>query len=65
MNHQYKELIRINDTPYSLGPFGYACYLHPRKETWEVSGSISNQKLMEIYLERVKTNEFRDISSST
>ena len=54
MSHVYKEVLKINDVAYSMGPFGYACYFHPRKHEWEISASISNKKLTQMLHEQTR-----------
>lgn len=54
MKHVYKEVLQINGVPYSIGPFGYSSYLHPRKEVWEISASISNKKLIQMVNEQTR-----------
>lgn len=54
--HNFETVLTINDTEYSYGPFGYAHYFHPKKETWEMSASISNEKLNEMVIEQENLN---------
>lgn len=42
---QFKTVLTIGETEYSYGPHGYAHYYHWRKDSWKMSGSISNEKL--------------------
>lgn len=52
MSHNFINEITIGEIDYSYGPFGYAHYYHPKKETWEMSASISNEKLEELINEQ-------------
>lgn len=59
--HQFEEVIQINNIPYSYGPHGYAYYYHERKETWEMSASISNAKLEQMLIENENIDKFTDM----
>lgn len=57
----FDAVLTIGEIEYSYGPFGYAHYYHPKKESWEMSASISNQKLEEMRIEQESLNgEFND-----
>jgi len=54
--YNFETVLCINDIQYSYGPHGYAHYYHERKETWEVSASISNSKLEQLVIENEEIN---------
>ncbi len=54
--YEFETVVTINEIEFSYGPFGYAHYLHPRKETWEMSASISNDALEKIVIEQENLN---------
>jgi hypothetical protein len=51
---QFKEVCKHLDMSYSFGPYGYAYYKHPKRNTWEVSASISNELLQKMINEKNK-----------